>query len=105
MYSTQRVEAPKIEGLWFQKPYSKCFLGPGSSNIGYLDPLRYIARRDAEASPTSNFLDAGPTGTVGAWGRGFLGCARDLVSRLRNGPYRAYDGLLFGLTWDTKWTD
>ena len=27
----------------------------------------------------------------------------DLVSRLSNWPYGADYGLLFGLTWDTKW--
>ena len=32
-----------------------------------------------------------------------LGCSVDLVSRLRNGPYRAH-GFLWWLIGDTKWT-
>ena len=36
---TQRVQVPTARFLWLQKPYPKLFLGPGTPNIGYLDPL------------------------------------------------------------------
>ena len=35
----QRVQVPKISGLWSQKPFRVWFLEPESLNIGYLDPL------------------------------------------------------------------
>ena len=39
-----------------------------------------------------------------SWGGKIIGCLGDLVSRLSKGPYRAYYGLLWGLTGDTNWT-
>ena len=36
--------------------------------------------------------------------KALLGCSGDLVSRLGNGPYGAYNGLLGWLVGDTKWT-
>ena len=36
---TRRVRVPNTCGFWFQKPYSRWYLGPETLNIGYLDPL------------------------------------------------------------------
>ena len=39
---SRKVQASNISGLWFQTPYLSWFLGAGSLNVGYLDPLRSV---------------------------------------------------------------
>ena len=60
-----------------QRPYPEMLLGPESFNVGYLDPLGYIAASKKWGSP---FGDEGPR-TVICWGS-FCGNSRFGVSIL-----------------------
>ena len=78
----------------------------GSSSSVTAIQLQVAAGVAGTPGPASGLeADDGPEAdATGVLPKVLLGCSGHLVSRLINGPYGAYHGLLFGLVWDTNWS-